>query len=246
MKSWDVYLPLSQDTHFPHRSREAHTEDRWRLSISSTAHRLPHPSSAAEPKPSLQDAGSWCVTSRYGSCHRRDKSLFSSLGRLLVRTAKCYGLGCWYCPIDTQLCLWADTAALLLLSNLYAFEDSTGVEEQLSVRTWPGCPEAAQKLLEMLSPTPINLSVSSKISKSCCVLVVFEQLRSTNFQEHLSPSPLTGDFDLSFRQWFDCSMCAFVISCLYNHSCTIGLNVKWKQKATADAACLISSCLLLR
>ena len=75
-----------------------------------------------------------------------------------------------------------------------------GDEEQLSVRTWPGCPEAAQKLLEMLSPTPINLSVSSKISKSCCVLVVFEQLRSTNFQEHLSPSPLTGDFGLSFRQ----------------------------------------------
>lgn len=188
MKSWDVYLALSQDTHFPTWAKGSTHKGPLRCEHQQCSTEAPVPQHCCR-----------CAKSLYGP----DARVLSQEGQISVSSAVSGDLwtgqqraGCWYCPI--QLCIFTGTQlhCYLAIMPLRMTQEN---EEQLSLRTQPGCTEEAQKLLEMLSPTPINLSASSKISKSCSVLVVFEQPRSTNFQEHLSPYPLTGDTDLSFR-----------------------------------------------
>lgn len=191
---------LSQNTHILHGSREAHTEDHSGISTSGMAQRLLRPSSAAAPKPSLWDAGSWRVMSWYGP----DAWVVSQEGQMSVSSA-----------VSGDFWTGQQSAWLLVLSRWHlgmylSWYSSPTVTQPLCLWRWHrgmkstrqsehSYTKAAHKLLETLSPTPINLSLPSKISKSCWMLVIFEQSRSSNFQEHLSLSPLRRDFDLSFQ-----------------------------------------------
>lgn len=120
--------------------------------------------------------------------------LFSIFRRLLEGQQ---GLGCWYYPSSTQLCILTGMATPLLSCH-HAMNGRVD-EEQLSGRTWPGYFDAAQKLLEMMPTTSIYLSVTSKISKSCWALHNWEyQFPGTSLPICLHGlCPVLSDSDLA-------------------------------------------------